>query len=139
LVLSFLWKSIPAQAIPTAWFLLPTSAALLTVLIGIHALIVHAFPPSSFLSIFKNGSPMRMPAQTQGFVTGSKVYGTAWVMVLIGLISGAFFATFAWASWTVNWTILIPLIKVLGVVLGVVIAASILVKLASSVVKSTKR
>jgi hypothetical protein len=139
LVLSFLWKSIPTQAIPAAWFLLPTSAAFLTAMIGFHALIINAFPPSSFLSIFKNGSPMRLPAQPQGFINGNQANGTAWSMVLVGLIAGTFFAVFTWAAWTVNWTILIPLIKILGIVLGVGIAASILVKLASTVVKSTKR
>jgi len=139
LVLSFLSKSIPTQAIPTAWFLLPTSAAVLTALIGIHAIIINAFPPSGFLSIFKNGSPMRLPAQPQGFVTGSQARGTAWAMLLVGLIAGAFFGVFAWASWTTNWTLLAPMIKVLGIILGVGIAASILIKMAYSVVKTAKR
>lgn len=139
LVLSLLWKSIPAQTIPAAWFMLPTTIALLTALIGIHAIIINAFPPSSFLSIFKNGSPVRLPEQPQGFVTGSKANGTAWVMVLVGLIACVFFAVFAWASWTINWTILVPMIKVLGIILGVGIAASIVIKMAYTAVKTSKR
>ena len=139
LVLSFLWKSIQAQAIPAAWFMLPTSVAILTALIGLHAIIINAFPPSGFLSIFKNGSPMRLPAQPQGFSTGSKANGTGWGMLIVGLIVGAFFAVFAWAAWTVNWSILVPLITALGIILGVGIAASIVIKMASTVVKTSKR
>ena len=55
------------------------------------------------------------------------------------LIAGAFFGVFAWASWTTNWTLLAPMIKVLGIILGVGIAASILIKMAYSVVKTAKR
>ena len=58
LVLSFMWKTIPVAAIPAAWFLLPVSAAILMLLIAVHTLVLHAFPPSSLYKFIQGGSPI---------------------------------------------------------------------------------
>jgi hypothetical protein len=125
LVLSFMWKTIPVGAIPAAWFLLPASAAGLMLLIAVHTLILHAYPPSSLYSIYQGGSPARLFGKYQHFVTGKAADTQALLLILVALIVGAFFAIFAWASWTVNWAILTPMINISGVALGVVIAVGI--------------
>jgi len=125
LVLSFMWKSIRVEAIPTAWLLLPVSASILMLLIGVHALVLRAFPPSGLFTTLQRGSSIHLPRKSQGFVTGKAAEFTAWGLILLGLIAGAFFAVFAWSAWTVNWAILTPMITVLGVLMGVVIAVSI--------------
>ena len=125
LVLSFMWKTIPVKAIPTAWFLLPTSVAGLILLIALHALILHAYPPSSLYSLYQAGSPARLFGKYQQFVTGKAADTQALVLIVVALIVGAFFATFAWASWTVNWAVLTPMINISGTALGIVIAVGI--------------
>jgi len=125
LALSFMWKTIPIGAIPAAWFLLPTSVAVLMLLIAVHALRLHAFPPSSLYSIYKGGSPMQQLGKYQQFVTGKAADTQAWILILVALAVGAFFAIFAWASWTVNWAILTPMINISGIALGIVIAIGI--------------
>jgi len=125
LVLSFMWKTIPVAAIPTAWFLLPASTALLMVLIAVHSLILHAYPPSGLFSIYQRGSPAHQFGKYQRFTTGKTADTQALILILIALIVGAFFITFAWASWTVNWAILAPMINISGVALGIIIAIGI--------------
>ena len=125
LVLSFMWKTIPTGAIPAAWFLLPTSAAVLMLLIAVHALCLHAYPPSGLYSIYQGGSPARLFGKYQQFATGKAADTQAYILILVALIVGAFFAIFAWASWTVNWAILTPMINISGVALGIVIAVGI--------------
>ncbi len=125
LVLSFMWKTIPVAAIPAAWFLLPTSTAVLMLLIAVHSLVLHAYPTSSLYNIYQGGSPMRQFGKYQQFVTGKKADIQSLVLILLALIVGGFFGVFSWASWTVNWAILTPMINILGVTLGIVIAAGI--------------
>jgi hypothetical protein len=137
LVLSFMWKTIPVAAIPTAWFLLPVGAAISTLLLAVHTLVLKASPPSS-LTVFRSGSPIRVPGKPQGFVTGKAAVVQAWILILVGLVVGAFFAIFAWAAWTVNWAILTPMITILGVLMGVGIAFSILFNMAQKIFKTRK-
>ena len=136
LVLSFMSKSIPVQAILTAWFLLPVSGSILSLLIGLHALVVHAFPPSGYLSVIQRGSFLRLPGKSQGFLTGKAAAFQSWGLIIMGLVAGAFFALFAWAAWTVNWAILTPMINVLGVLMGVGITVSILFTMFQKIFKS---
>jgi hypothetical protein len=124
-VLSFMWKTIPVGAIPAVWFLLPTSAAVLMLLIAVHSLSLHAYPPSSLYSIYQGGSPARLFGKYQQFVTGKAADTQALIWIPVGLIVGAFFTIFAWASWTVNWAILTPMINISGVALGIIIAVGI--------------
>jgi hypothetical protein len=124
-------------AIPTAWFLLPVGAAISTLLLAVHTLVLKASPPSS-LTVFRSGSPIRVPGKPQGFVTGKAAVVQAWILILVGLVVGAFFAIFAWAAWTVNWAILTPMITILGVLMGVGIAFSILFNMAQKIFKTRK-
>ena len=125
LVLSFMWNTIPVGAIPAAWFLLPASAALLMLLIAVHTLGLHAYPPSSLYRIYQGGSPARLFGKYQQFVTGKAAVAPALILILVALIVGVFFAIFAWASWTVNWAILTPMITISGTALGIAIAVGI--------------
>jgi TRAP-type C4-dicarboxylate transport system permease small subunit len=125
LVLSFMWKTIPVAAIPTAWFLLPVGTALLMLLIAVHTLVLRAFPPTRLIAIFQHGSPVGLVGKSQGFLTGKPAENRGWGLLLVALVVGAFFAIFAWAAWTVNWAILTPMINISGVALGIVIAVGI--------------
>ncbi len=125
LVLSFMWKTIPVAAIPTAWLLLPVSGAILLLVTCIHTLVLGVFPPTDPFSIVLRGSPVRMLGKSRGFVTGIAAKILAAGLILVGLIVGAFFAVFAWSTWTVNWALLTPMITILGTVMGVAIAAGI--------------
>jgi hypothetical protein len=125
LVLSFMWKTIPAGAIPAVWFLLPTSVAGLMLLIAMHSLSLHAYPPSSLYSLYQGGSPARLFGKYQQFVTGKAADTQALILILVALLVGAFFAIFAWASWTVNWAVLTPMINISGAALGIVISVGI--------------
>ena len=124
LVLSFLWKSIPTQAIPAAWFCLPVSAAILLLLISVHAIGLKAFPPSSLYLILQKGS-IPFTDKTRQFRTGKAAVAMAWGLIVLGLILGGFFAVFAWAAWMVNWDFLTPMITILGTFMGVAIAVGI--------------
>jgi hypothetical protein len=137
LVVSFMWKTIPAEAIPTAWFLLPVSAAISTLLLAVHTLVLKASPPSS-LPVFRSGTPIRLPGKPNGFLTGKVAKTRGWGLLLVALGVGVFFAIFAWAAWTVNWVILTPMITILGVLVGVGIAVSILFNMAQKIFKTRK-
>ena len=65
LVLSFMWQSIPTQAIPAAWFLLPVSGAILLLLICVHAIVLRIFPPSSLYLVLQNGSSIPFSGKTR--------------------------------------------------------------------------
>jgi hypothetical protein len=45
MVVSIDWTSVPPQAIPTAWFAFVGSFSLTILLVGLHAIILRAFPP----------------------------------------------------------------------------------------------
>lgn len=130
LALSFRWKSIPVQAIPTAWLLLPVTATFLILLIAVHSLVLRAFPSSGLYAVIQRGAVLHLPRKSQQLVTGKAAVSQAWGLLIIGLIAGAFFAVFAWSAWTVNWAILTPMITILGSVMGIVIAISIVLGMA---------
>ncbi len=139
LVLSFMWKSIPTQAIPAAWFLLPVSGAILLLLICIHAIGLRVFPPSSLYLILTKGSSIPFSGKTREFRTGKSAVALAWGLLVLGLVLGGFFAVFAWASWTVNWDFLTPMITVLGTFMGVAIAAGIVVGMIAKTIAQVRK
>ena len=138
MVVSINWTNVPPQAIPTAWFAFVGSFTLTIVLVGLHAVILGAFPPVVGLqaAMLRASSPIKVPGKQSKFVTGRKAMGQGWGLVVLGLIVGAFFAVFAWSAWTVNWVILTPMITVLGVLMGVGIAVSILFTMFQKIFKS---
>ena len=139
LVLSFMWKSIPTQAIPTAWFLLPVSGAILLLLICVHGIVLRIFPPSSLYLVLQRGSSIPFSGKTQQFRTGKSAVSLAWGLLVLGVVLGGFFATFAWAAWTVNWDFLTPMITVLGTFMGVAIAVGIVGGMIAKTVHQIKK
>lgn len=139
LVLSFMWKSIPTQAIPTAWFLLPVSGAILLLLICVHGIVLRIFPPSSLYLVLQRGSSIPFSGKTQQFRTGKSAVSLAWGLLVLGVVLGGFFATFAWAAWTVNWDFLTPMITVLGTFMGVTIVVGIVGGMIAKTVQQIKK
>jgi len=111
---SIAWKSVDPLVIPVAWFIFAASVTPAMLLIGIHSIILRAFPP------------IVLPGKMQKFVTGHGAFWPGWGFVLGSLAVAAFWGLFAYSVWTLNWAMLTPLISVLGLVMGIMIAASIL-------------
>lgn len=141
LYVSIDWTSVPPQAIPTAWFAFVGSFSLTIVLVGLHAIILQAFPPVGGLqySMVHGYSPIRVPGKQSRFVTGREAVIKGWGVVVMGLIAGAFWAVFGYASWTINMAILTPMITILAYVLGIGIAASIVISIFQAIFKSVTR
>ncbi len=133
LVLSFLGKSIPVQAIPAAWLFLPVSVIILWLISSVHTLVLGAFLPSGLLAYVLRDSAVRSPWKTQGFISGRGARILAGGQIFVCLVVGGFFTVFAWAAWTVNWTVLTPMISILGTLIGVAMAISIVVGLIFSI------
>ena len=132
------WKSVPPQAIPTAWFACVGSFSLTILLVGLHAVILRAFPPVGGLqySMVHGYSPIRVPGKQSRFVTGREAVIKGWGVLLMGVIVGAFWAVFAYASWTINTAILAPMITILATILGIGIAFSIVFSIFRSISRS---
>ena len=85
LYVSVAWKSVPPMVIPIAWFFFAASAAPAMVLVGLHAVILRAFPPIVW------------PGKPPKFVTGSGAVWTGSAFILLALVvappSGAFSPT----------------------------------------------
>ena len=135
------WRSVPTQAIPTAWFAFVGSFSLTIVLVGLHAIILRVFPPVGGLqySMVHGYSPIRVPGKQSKFVTGREAVIKGWGVVVMGLIAGAFWAVFGYASWTINMAILTPMITILATVLGVGIAISIVYSIFTSIFRAISR
>lgn len=113
LYVSFTQASVNPTLIPVAWFAFATCLSLMTSLFGLHAILIHAFPP------------IILPGKAQTFVTGS---GATWIgaaSILGGLVLAGFWIAFAYFTATFNMTMLIPLINALGIVVSIGILVSI--------------
>jgi len=141
LVVSFMWKSVPVNIIPAAWFAFPTCICLTMFLTGLHTLVLKVFPPVAGLSTSAVG--LSIPGVTNiksnQLVTGREALGRGWAFILGGLIGAAFWGMFAYASFTLNWDVLRPMITILGVAMGVAIAGSILLGIVKGIVQSASR
>ena len=127
LYLSIVWKSINPILIPTAWFVFAASASPLAVLIGLHAIILKAFPP------------IIVPGKAQKFVTGSGATWTGFGIIGVGAVLAAFWGLFAYATVTQNWILLKPLIGFLGAVMGIGMAVSILIGMISTTIRKISK
>ncbi len=134
------WKSVPPMAIPTAWFCFPISFTPFAILVGLHAIVLRAFPPTTlplFSSIFLPGVPRGvMPEKKRQLMVERRAVAWGWGFIVMALVVAAFWGTFIWAVWTFNMALLEPLINILGVMLGVVIAISILSSMFRQITKS---
>ncbi len=141
LYLSFAWKSIPAQAIPAAWFCFPLSFTPFLILVGLHAIGLRAYPPTGLLAKTMRVYP---PPLGQLFKTLMlRVEGRAvkwgWGTIAAALVYGAFWGIFAYAAWTVNWALLSPLITFLAIVMTATIVGSILYGIFRGLFRSVTR
>jgi len=141
LYVSINWQTVPQVAIPTAWLCLPASVTPFLILVGVHAIVLRAFPPTGLL-----GNPLRVAYPIPGgqvdkmpLRVGRWALGWGWGLVVLALISGVFWGLFAYAAWTVNLAMLEPLIRILASVLGIGIAASIVVSILYSLYRSIFR
>jgi hypothetical protein len=123
LYVSIDWKNVSPILIPVAWFIFALSAAPVLVMLGIHTLLLRAFPP------------IVMPGKLPRFVTGSAATWFGVGYILLGLALAAFWGYFAYAVGTFNLAMLEPLIRILGVALGAVIAIGILLSMAAKIVR----
>lgn len=121
------WTAVQKTFIPIAWFIFAASVTPTMVLIGIHSIILRAFPP------------IVLPGKMQKFVTGSGAMWSGWGFILGGLAVAAFWGLFAYSVWTLNLAMLKPLITILAVVLGVGIAVSIVFSIVYSIFRSVFR
>jgi len=139
LYVSINWKAVPQTAIPTAWLCLPASVTPFLIIVGVHAVGLRAFPPTGLL-----GNPLRVAYPIPGgqvskmlpLRVGRQALVWGWGLVVMALISGAFWGVFAYAAWTVNLAMLEPLIRILASVVGVGIAVSILYSIFRSIFRS---
>ena len=122
--ISINWASMPPNLIPVAWLFYVASATPAIVLVGLHAVILRAFPP------------IVLPGKVQKFVTGREALLPGWGLILIGLVFGAFWGLFAYSVWTFNMTMLEPLIRVLASVVGIGMAVAILYRMVQKILKS---
>ena len=137
LYVSFNWTTVPQVAIPTAWFCLPLSATLLVLLIGIHAIVLRAFPPTSLM-----GSQMRIYVPLAGkrgepmsLQVGRAALAWGWGCIMLAVCAAVFFGLFAYAVWTVNMAMLEPLIRILSTTLGIGMVVAILYSVYRGIVR----
>jgi hypothetical protein len=112
--ISIAWKSVNPFIIPIAWFAFAASASPLLVLTGLHAVILKAFPPITWLG------------KTQKFITGSGAVRSGWGSISVSILLVAFWGFFAYATWTQNWALLTPLIGIMGAAMGGMIVIAML-------------
>ena len=103
---SFCWATMPKTAIPIAWFAFAASGTPAMVLLGLHAVILRAFPP------------IRLPGKNQWFVTGRQALWPGWGLVFIALAACVFWGLFAYSVGTLNLALVESLVRILGAVTG---------------------
>ncbi len=110
---SFAWASVNPAMIPIAWFAFATSLSLMVMLLGLHAILIRAFPP------------VILPGKAQKFVSGSGAVWTGAASIVGGLIMAGLWIAFAYSTATFNLAMIVPLMNILSVVVGIGIVVSI--------------
>ncbi|HSF83065.1 MAG TPA: hypothetical protein VLA49_17645 [Anaerolineales bacterium] len=123
---SIAWKSTPGNLIAVAWFVFIASGMPFIMLVGLHAIILRAFPPIGVPGL----------SLSQKFLTGAEAVWAGLGYIGLGLAIGAFWGLFAYAVGTVNLDLVETLVNILGVVLAAGIGIGILSKLYRQVTKS---
>lgn len=118
------WATVPQTAIPITWFFFAASATPAMVLIGLHAVILRAFPP------------IVLPAKMPQFVTGQRAVSWGWGVMLTAVVIAAFWGLFAYSVWTRNWAMLELLVGILAAVVGVGVAIQVVYSLYRSISRS---
>ena len=111
---SFPLASTNPTMIPVAWFFFATCLSLMVVLLGLHAILIRAYPP------------IILPGKVQKFVSG---LGAVWIgvaSIVGGLIMAALWVIFAYSTATYSLAMVAPLVNILGIFMSVVIVGSII-------------
>jgi hypothetical protein len=106
--------------IAVAWLVFVASGTIPLMFVGLHAVLLRAFPPNNAFSDSK-------------FVTGSDAVWTGAGMVGVVLVAGAFWGFVAYTVWTVNVAVLEPLMRIMGALIGVGIAVAVVLKLVQQI------
>jgi hypothetical protein len=117
------------KTIPAAWLALPGSFSLTLILLGLHSIILKAFPTGTWMHdlSLQTAFPFSPTEKNEQFISGREAVGRGWVFVLMGLLLGGFWGLFVYATWSANWAMLKPLITVLsiafsaGLVIGLIL------------------
>jgi hypothetical protein len=112
---SFTWASVNPSMIPVAWFFFATCCSLFVMLLGLHAILIRAFPP------------VILPGKPQKFASGSAAVWTGVAFIVGGLILAGLWIAFAYSTVTFNLAMIAPLTNILGIVVGIGIVLSIAV------------
>ncbi len=110
---SFAWASVNPAMIPVAWFFFATCCSLFVMLLGLHAILIRAFPP------------VILPGKPQKFVSGSAAMWTGAASIVGGLIMAGLWIAFAYSTATFNLAMIVPLTNILGIVVSIGILVSI--------------
>lgn len=109
---SFAWASANPTMIPVSWFFFATCLSLMVVLLGLHAILIRAYPP------------IILPGKVQKFVSG---LGAVWIgvaSIVGGLIMAVLWVMFAYSTATYNLAMIAPLVNILGIFMSAVIVGS---------------
>jgi len=110
---SFTWPSVNPTMIPVAWFFFATCLSLMTILLGLHAILIRAYPP------------VILPGRSQKFVSGVTAIWTGIASIVGGSVMAGLWIAFAYSTATFNLAMIVPLINVLGIVVSIGIVLSI--------------
>lgn len=111
---SIVWKSVNPVLIPLAWFFFAASASLTMLFVGLHTILLRAYPP-----IF-------LPGKAQRFVSGIQATWKGLGLLVGGLLGIIFWSLIAFSTVTFNLDLLDPIIRTFGTMLGIGIAVKIL-------------
>ena len=137
LYLSFAWKTVAAQMIPTAWFCFPLSLTPFLILVGLHGIGLRAWPPTSlFGSTMRVSFPMTGQDKTLPLRVGGKAVAWGWGTIVIAFLVAAFWGALIWIVQTRNLALLEPVLKVFGAGLGVLIVGRILLSIYQNITRS---
>lgn len=112
---SFSWASVNPSMIPIAWFFFAACGSLMAMLLGLHAILIRAFPP------------VILPGKAQKFVSGSWAAWIGAASIVGGLILAVLWVMFAYSTATFNLAMIAPLMNILGIVVSIGIVLSIAV------------
>ena len=126
LYVSFNWSRFGGATIAAAWFAFPASVSPVLFLIGLHTVILRAYPPIVQLG------------ENKGFRTGRQVSGQGWGMMIVAVISAAFCGLVAYLIWSGHLTAedFLVAMDILGPVVGVGVAIAVIVSLYRRVFRS---
>jgi len=120
LIVSIKWASVPVTAIPASWFLFVASVLPTLLLLGVHAILVKAFPTAV------------LPGKPNRFVTGDKAVRTGWFLILSSVVGAAIWGYLTFKIWTSDYA-------TMGVILGVVLGVGITATFIASIIQTISR